>query len=141
MAKRLIILFFTVSLGAFTSNCATMPQQKDLGASLEKQAKKYWDIRLNGDVSVIYDMEYKEDLPPFDKYSVDVRRIRKLGVRRHRLKEINVDGKNGTLLVEIHLVLSPVGKTVKHKMTDYWIWDGQWKHILNPKEFLKKTKK
>ncbi len=136
MAKRLIILLSVLLL----FSCATtMPEKKDLEASLRESAERYWEIRLKGNLEDIYDMEYREDLPPLDKYRVRAGLIRKTLITKHRIKDVVVDDKDGIVYVEFHIMLPPVPEPFKQTMTDRWVWDGEWKHILDPKKRKKKS--
>lgn len=132
MAKRLslfILLTLIASLN-FLSACATMPEQKDLEISLRKTVKKYWDIRLTGDLEELYDMEYSEDLPPFDQYEVKAALIRKFIIRKNIIKKVTIEEKNAAVVLEQHIILPPLPEPLKQAYRDKWIWDGKWKHIF-----------
>lgn len=143
MARRLIALLFILSFSALSSGCATMPEQKDLESTLKEAAERYWNIRLKGELKDAYNMEYEEGGLPsdMDRYLYKAGLIRKFIITKHRIKEVTVEGKNGTVLLELHIRMPAIPAPFKQTMKDSWIWDGKWRHILNPKEFLKKNKK
>lgn len=130
MAKRIIVLLLIL---IFIS-CATMPEKKELESSLKESAERYWQIRLNGNLEEIYEMEYKEGLPPIDKYKVEAGLIRKNIITKYSIKDIIIEGSNGTVYVEFSITIPPVPQPFKQTLTDKWIWDRGWKHILNPKK-------
>lgn len=143
MAKKLINIFFIVSLIASISGCATMPGKKDLELSLKKTARQYWKIRLKGKLSDAYKMEYEGGGRPdtMDRYLYKAGLIRKFTITKNRIKEVKIEGKNATVIMELDLMMPGISKPFKQSMTDLWIWDRKWKHILDPKEYLNKTGK
>ncbi len=143
MAKKLINLFFIVSLIASISGCATMPEKKDLELSLKKAVRKYWKIRLKGDLRDAYKMEYEEGGLPntMDRYLYKAGLIRKFTITKNKIKEVKIEGKNATVILELYLLMPAISKPFRQSMTDLWVWDRKWKHILDTKEYLKKTGK
>lgn len=121
--------------------CATMPEKKELETSLREAAEKYWEVRLKGNLEDIYGMEFKEDLPPMDKYKVTTGLIRKNLITKHRIKDVVVEGKDGTVYVEFHISMPPVPKPFTQTMTDRWVWDREWRHILEPSKKKQKDEK
>ncbi len=143
MAKKLINIFFIVSLIASISACATMPGKKDLELSLKKAVKKYWKIRLKGELKDAYKMEYEGGgLPDTkEKYFYKAGLIRKFIITKNKIKEVKIEGKNATVILELYLLMPGISKPFKQPLTDLWVWDRKWKHILDPKEYLNKTDK
>ncbi|GAB4541687.1 MAG: hypothetical protein Fur0020_11160 [Thermodesulfovibrionia bacterium] len=131
MAKRIVILLLVL----FLSSCATtMPEKKGLESSLRNSAEKYWQIRLNGNLEELYEMEYREDLPPLDKYKVEAGLIRKNIITKYSVKDIIVEGNRGTVYIEFLITIPPVPQPFKQTLIDRWIWDKGWRHILNPRK-------
>ncbi len=140
MAKKLrffllLTLIFSINL---LSACATMPEQKDLEISLRKTAKKYWDIRMKKDLKDLYDMEFRDNRPPLDKYMVKAALIRKFHITKQRIKTVEIQGTNAAITFNQHIMMPAIPAPLTQTFRDLWIWDRKWKHIFDPRKYMAK---
>ncbi len=111
--------------------------------SLRQQAVRYWNSKLTGDMITCYQLE-----EPAFKKAVPISQYVKGGNVIYKdvsVKEVQVDGDNATVIVELHYIIPALGSrlvfpdTVKDKWKKV---DGKWFHHMKievPK-YKRKTK-
>ncbi|HUO76579.1 MAG TPA: hypothetical protein VMU21_03290 [Thermodesulfovibrionales bacterium] len=120
----------------FSANCATIPEQGDLKASLKESAEKYWKMRMDEKYEDTYKMEDKEGLPPFEAYLQKVKAMRRFAVAKYTITNESVEGEKGTVTVYLEVMLS-APRPIPSGFGDAWIYrNGRWRHVL-PQEVHK----
>ena len=129
--KKMTLLLF-LTLMTFLTGCATIPQKEvDQKVALQKAALEYWDLRMKDKYEDAYNMEYRQNLPPFNVYKNKAMMIKRMTVTSHSIKDVSIDGENAIVYVEFGFIMPPVSTTLKQVIHDKWLLkDGRWWHIM-----------
>ena len=107
----------------------------DPKGTLEKQAERYWTERMiKRNFKYTYEEELKEGLPSFETYEIKLTAITRTPTVSVKVKEVKVDGKNGSVKLSASCRIPNFPAEVDIPMGDRWIIEGnQWKHLLQVK--------